>query len=273
MVGLSDTSPEAERVLYEAYRRMTPARKWKNLSDDYRMARDLHAAGMRLRKPGVSVAEIQAAWLQDTLGRPCPVPIPGGLMEPVAQDYQAVLRFVIRALERMGVKYAIGGSIASSMHGVGRLTRDADITIELPPGRVSVFVAAFDPNDFYVSEDAVRDAVRDRSTFNVIHPATGYKIDFFVRKDEPFERAAFARRGPLPMADAPDELVQIHSAEDIILFKLRWYVLGGRTSDRQLNDILGVMKTQGDALDAAYLDKWAAELGVSDLLAELRKRV
>ena len=273
MIGLSDTSPDAERVLYEAYRRMSPARKWKNMSDDYRMARDLHAIGMRFRTPGVSVAEIQASWLEHTLGFPCPVPIPGGLVDPVAQDYQAVLRFVIRALDRMGMKYAIGGSIASSMHGPGRFTRDADITVEPFPGRERVFVAAFDPNDFYVSSDAVRDAVRDRSTFNVIHPATGYKIDFFVRKDEPFERSAFARRVTLPMSDVPDELVQIHSAEDIILFKLRWYVLGGRTSDRQLNDILGVMKTQGDALDTAYLDKWAAVLGVSDLLAELRARV
>jgi hypothetical protein len=272
MIGLSDTSPDAERVLYEAYRRMTPARKWKNLADDYRMARDLHAAGMRFRNPAVTVAEIQAAWMHDTLGAPCPVPIPGGLMDPVAQDYQVVLRFVIRTLDRLGVKYAIGGSIASSMHGPGRFTRDADITVEPFLGRERLFVAAFDPNDFYLSADSVRDALRDRSTFNVIHPATGYKIDFFVRKDEPFERSAFARRVALPMSDAPDELVQLHSAEDIILFKLRWYEIGGRVSDRQLNDILGVMKTQGDALDAGYLDTWAGELGVSDLLADLRKR-
>jgi hypothetical protein len=272
VIGLSDTSPDAERVMYEAYRRMSPARKWKNLADDYRMARDLHAAGMRLRDPGVTPAEIQAAWLRDTLGRPCPVPIPGNIMEPVAQDYQAVLRFVLRTLDRLGLKYAIGGSIASSMHGPGRFTRDADITVEPFRGREGAFVAAFDPADFYVSADAVREAVRDRSTFNVIHPATGYKIDFFVRKDEPFEREAFSRRVPLPMSDAPDELVQVHSAEDIILFKLRWYVLGGRASDRQLEDVLGVMRTQGDRLDAAYLDRWAAELGVADVLAELRKR-
>ena len=273
MIGLSDTSPDVERVMYEAYRRMTPARRWKNMSDDFRMARALHAAGMRMRKPSMSVEEIQASWLEHTLGFPCPVPIPGGLMDPVAQDYQAVLRFVIRALERMGLKYAIGGSVASSMYGPGRFTRDADLTIEPFPGREGLFVAAFDPNDFYVSEGAVRDAVRTRSTFNIIHPATGYKIDFFVRKDEPFERSAFARREPHPMPDAPDELVQIHSAEDIILFKLRWYVLGGRSSEQQLKDVLGVMKTQGDALDAAYLDKWAAVLGVSDLLVELRKQV
>ena len=194
-------------------------------------------------------------------------------MDPVAQDYQAVLRFVIRSLERMGLKYAIGGSIASSMHGPGRFTRDADITVEPFAGREAEFVTAFDADDFYVSEDAVRAAIRDRSTFNILHPATGYKIDFFVRKDEPFERSAFARRGPHPMPDAPDELVQILSAEDIILFKLRWYVIGGGISDRQLTDILGVMRTQGDQLDAAYLDHWAAELGVAALLAELRKQV
>jgi hypothetical protein len=273
MTPLSDTAPDVERLMYEAYRRMSPARKWKNLRDDYRMARALHATGMRHRRPGVTLAEIQADWIQSLLGRPCPVPIPEALVEPADQEYQPVFRYALRALDQLGIAYAVGGSVASSLYGANRMTRDADITVEPFPGREAVFVAAFPAPEYYVSADAVSEAVRARSTFNVLHPATGYKIDFFVRKNEPFEQAAFARRGPYPMPDAPDEPVQVHSPEDIVLFKLRWFRLGGETSDRQWGDVLGVMKTQREQLDAAYLDKWATEIGVKDLLDRARSQV
>jgi hypothetical protein len=271
--GISDTAPEVERLMYESYRRMPPARKWKNLRDDYRMARALHAAGMRHRNPGVSLAEIQADWIRSVLGGPCPVPLPEALMEPVDQEYQPVFRFVLRALDRLGIAYAVGGSVASSIHGAGRMTRDADITVEPFSGREAVFVTAFPAPEFYLSADAVRDALRTSSTFNILHPATGYKIAFFVRKNEPFEQAAFARREPHPMPDAPDEPVQIHSPEDTVLFKLRWYRIGGEVSDKQWGDIIGVMKTRGDRLDAAYLDKWASEIGVKDLLDRARTQL
>jgi hypothetical protein len=273
VTGLSDTAPDVERLMYEAYRRMSPARKWKNLRDDYRMARALHAAGVRHRNPGVMLAEIQADWLLSLLGRPCPVPLPEALMEPVDQDYQPVLRFTLRTLERLGIAYAIGGSVASSIHGASRMTRDADLTVEPFAGREDVFVSAFPPPEFYVNPDTVRGAVRTRSTFNILHPATGYKIDIFVRKDDPFEQAAFARRGPYTLPDAPEEPVQVHSPEDIVLFKLRWYRVGGEVSEQQWRDVLSVMKTQGDRLDAAYLDRWAAEIGVKDLLDRARQQV
>jgi hypothetical protein len=269
---ISDTAPEIERLMYEAYRRMTPARKWQNLRDDYRMARALHAAGMRHRNPAVTLADIQADWIASLLGRPCPVPLPESLMEPVNQEYQPVLRFTLRALDRLGIAYAIGGSVASSLHGSSRMTRDADLTVEPFTGREGVFLAAFAPPEYYVSPDAVRDALRTRSTFNILHPATGYKIDIFVRKDEPFEQAAFARRRPYSLPDAPDELVQVHSSEDIILLKLRWYRIGGEVSETQWSDVLAVMKTQGDRLDAPYLDHWATEIGVKDLLDRARSQ-
>jgi len=53
---------------------------------------------------------------------------------------------------------------------------------------------------------------------------------------------------------------------DIILSKLRWYEMGGRVSERQWLDILGVVKVQGDSLDRSYLITWSKVAGVSDLL-------
>lgn len=58
------------------------------------------------------------------------------------------------------------------------------------------------------------------------------------------------------------------SPEDIILHKLIWYEMGGRVSERQWLDVLGVLKVQSTDLDAAYLRKWAAKLRVAALLAQ-----
>jgi hypothetical protein len=270
MIGLSDTTPDVERRMYEAYRVMPPSRKWNNLFADYRLARSLHAAGMRRREPEVSVTAIQSNWIRASFGSECPVPLAGLPMEPIDQEVQPVLKHVIQTLDRLRIAYAIGGSIASSLHGVGRLTRDADLTVEPFFGREAVFVSAFDPNEYYLSPDAVRDALRLRSSFNILHPTTGYKIDIFIRKDESFERMAFSRRVPYEGAAGLGDTVQVHSPEDIILFKLRWFRMGGETSERQWSDIHGVLMTQGDRLDAAYMDHWAAEIGVKDLLDRAR---
>jgi hypothetical protein len=270
MPGSSDTSPEVERRLAEAYCRMPPERKWRNLLRDYRFARAIHAAGVRNRHPGASLRDIQADWIRQVWGAPSPIPIPEALMEPSEQNFQPALAQVIAVFEYLGVGYAVGGSIASSLHGYSRMTNDADLTAEPFPGREDLFVAAFDPAEYYVSPEAVREAVRSRSTFNLLHPESGYKVDVFVRKDDPFEQSAFARRGPYQIPELLGKPVLVHSPEDIILFKLRWYRLGGGVSDKQWNDILGVIRTQGDRLDGAYLDHWAADLGVKDLLDRAR---
>jgi hypothetical protein len=270
MPGLSDTAPDVDRLLTAGYRRMPPARRWRNLDHDYRLARSLHAAGVRARRPGATPADIQADWIAQTLGRDCPAPIPERLMPPSDQDFQPVLRHAIDVFDGLGIGYAVGGSLASSLHGIGRMTRDADLTADPFPDRVADFLAAFPRPDYYLSPDAVRDALRARATFNLVHLPTGYKIDVFVRTDDPFERAAFDRRGPYPMPDLPGGPVMVHSPEDTVLFKLRWYRLGGGVSDRQWHDVLGVLKVQAGRLDDAYLDRWATELGVADLLARVR---
>jgi hypothetical protein len=219
--------------MIDSYRRMSPARKWQNLLDDYSFARMLHAAGLSQRQPGISLPEIQEDWIRATLGYALPVKVRGPILEPHMQSPQPSLRMVVDVLERMGIPYAVGGSIASSFHGVGRLTRDADLTVEPFPGREDEFVAQFDANEFYISVVAVRHAIGGRSCFNILHPATGFTIDLFVRKDEPFELAAFARREEVSLPDVPDRPVTIHSPEDTILFELRWYRLGGQTSEKQ----------------------------------------
>jgi hypothetical protein len=259
MAYLSDTSPEAERVLIEVHRRMSPAEKWRRLGQLYQDARTLHAAGLRLRDPAITPREVTAAWIRTQHGMSPPVPTSSrSNAMPNIQDFAEVARI----FDRLGIRYALGGSMASSIFGVSRHTNDADVSVDPFPGKESDFIAALGP-DYYVSEPAIQQAHRAKSSFNVINTATGFKVDLFIRSDAPFEQSAMARRIAL---DIDGQKIAILSAEDVILFKLRWYRLGNETSEQQWKDILNVMKTQGPHLDRAYLERWATELNVADLL-------
>jgi hypothetical protein len=181
-----------------------------------------------------------------------------------------VIQEVVAAFSELGISYAVGGSTASSLLGKPRFTEDADITVEPFAGKEATFAARFG-SDYYISLPAVEEAVRRRSSFNIIHLTSGFKVDVFVRKNRPFEQSVMARRRPQPVPNQPGGSLVLVSAEDIILLKLEWYCIGGEASDRQWSDIIGVLKVQAGRLDEAYLDLWAADLKVADLLARARQ--
>ena len=270
MTTLTDTTPEAQRVLNECLRQMPPERKWRIMLDIYRTARALREAGFRMREPAATRQSIQADWRKMALGplwqrRFAEIPE----VDAASLDNVPVIRDVAGALRQLGVAFALGGSWASSLQGDARTTHDADITAEPFPGQEATFAAAFGP-DYYVSQIAIREAIHRQSSFNVIHLPSGFKVDVFIRKNTPFARSVLARRKPSIIPGDPPEPIDVVSPEDIILLKLEWFRLGGETSDRQWGDVLGVLRVQAERLDDAYLDHWAAELNVGDLLAKAR---
>jgi hypothetical protein len=189
-------------------------------------------------------------------------------MTPEVPEPLRVALLVVDALERLGVGYHIGGSWASSIHGVPRQTQDIDIVAELRPDFVGRLVAALGEG-FYADEASARGAAHARTSFNLIHLDTGVKVDVFVRGDAPFDREEFARhRSEVVRAD-PECRAFVKSPEDTILRKLQWYRQGGETSDRQWGDVLGIVRTQGERLDGTYLRRWSEELGVGDLVERL----
>ncbi len=171
---------------------------------------------------------------------------------------------VVELLEELEIPYHVGGSLASSFHGVPRQTNDLDLVVDLNQATAAMLVLRL-RDRFYIDGDMIRRAIRSRSSFNLVHLATGFKIDVFIYGRGAFDRMEFARHARHRPEDLDRDLV-IKSAEDTVLRKLQWYRLGGEVSDRQWNDILGVIRTQDDRLDRDYLRQWASELEVSDLL-------
>lgn len=174
---------------------------------------------------------------------------------------------VVEAFEQLGIVYYVGGAVAVLAHGIYRATADADIVADLRMEHVRPLVTLLQ-NRYYIDADMIRDAIRHRSEFNVIHLQTMSKVDVFIQKTHPFYQQVLRRIQPQTLPeDENKRLFYLESPEDLILSKLEWYNMGGGISDRQWNDILGVLKVQGNALDFAYLRRWAKELGVTEQLA------
>jgi hypothetical protein len=171
---------------------------------------------------------------------------------------------VVDVLERLGVRYRVGGSVASSALGVPRSTLDVDISCELRAEQAAAFAAAL-VSTYYVDPDMIREAARRRASFNLIHLSTMLKVDVFIRKETPFERESFERFVTVPLEEG-GRTFAVTTPEDIILHKLDWYQLGGAISERQWHDVLGVIRVQRTALDLVYLRRAASMLGVVELL-------
>jgi hypothetical protein len=177
---------------------------------------------------------------------------------------------VTQTLERLDIPYAVGGSLASSLHGVMRSTLDVDIVADMKLEHIQPLVDALS-KEFYADDEMMRGAIEHHSSFNLIHYETAFKVDIFTRKTRAFDGMQLKRRRTSIIATDPDQSVYVTSPEDTILAKLEWYRMGGEVSDRQWRDILGVLKTRAGELDLAYLRKWAGELKVSDLLERALK--
>ncbi|HEX8683594.1 MAG TPA: hypothetical protein VF707_14835 [Ardenticatenaceae bacterium] len=183
-----------------------------------------------------------------------------------APDLVAALTPVVEALEQLRVPYLIGGSVASSVYGIARATLDVDIVAHLAPRHVQPLVERL-RDTYYISEEAIHEAIARRFSFNLIHLQTMIKVDLFIPQGQPFDEEEFRRIRMDTLTD--DETARsfpFSSPEDVILHKLQWYRAGGESSERQWNDALGVLKVQAAALDLAYFAKWARTLGVADLL-------
>lgn len=172
---------------------------------------------------------------------------------------------VTTVFESLGVRYLIGGSLASTLYGMIRTTQDSDIITEMRPEHIQPFVAALE-SEFYIDEEMIAESIQRNSSFNIIHRESMFKVDVFIPRPRLFQESQLARVQRQTFNFETPISANFASPEDTIISKLEWYRMGDEVSERQWRDILGVLKTRAGELDLDYLRKWAKELKVSDLL-------
>lgn len=165
-------------------------------------------------------------------------------------------------LDRLGVEWAVGGSIASSLHAEPRSTNDVDFVAKLRPAHASMLARALS-DEFYIDEDTALEAIVSHRSFNLIDERTFVKIDVFVPPPGPLGAGQLDRRVRVEIDE--DFYCYILAREDIVLQKLRWYQLGGCVSERQWRDVRGLLERR-EGLDLDYLREAAASGELGELL-------
>ena len=179
-------------------------------------------------------------------------------------DFGQALYSLIGALGRGAIPYMIGGSMASGIHGIYRTSLDVDLVADIHPEQIARLIRELG-GEFYADTDTMRGAVESGRCFNPIHFASSYKFDIFPLRSDPFQQSQFLRREMKDLVVADGALaVPVATAEDTLLMKLVWYRSGGEVSERQWNDVRGMVAVQGKRLDREYLKRWAAYLKVAD---------
>jgi hypothetical protein len=176
-------------------------------------------------------------------------------------EQSELLRIAVGALDELGLRYFVTGSVATIFYGEPRFTNDVDLVVDLPPTRVAEFCQKFPLPEFYVSQDAALQAAVHHGQFNIIHPESGLKIDVVVPEKNPFNQGRFLRAARVrPSADLE---AMFASPEDVIIKKMQYYREGG--SEKHLRDIAGILKISGDKVDKNYIARWATLFGVDTI--------
>ncbi|MFA4873741.1 MAG: hypothetical protein WC956_06185 [bacterium] len=176
---------------------------------------------------------------------------------------------VAAVLDELHIPYFITGSCASMAYGEPRLTNDIDVVADIQVKNIVPLLGHFPMPEFYISEDAVRDAIALQGQFNIIHPSSGLKVDIIVRKQSEYGASEFERRRSVQLTEG--RRVDFASPENVILMKMEYYRMGG--SEKHLRDITGILKVSADFIDREYISLWAGRLQLGDIWEAILKKV
>lgn len=180
-----------------------------------------------------------------------------------------LLQKIVQVLEHLEIPYLVTGSVASMAYGEPRLTNDIDIVAEIEERHIAGLLSSFPAEEFYISEEMIREAIRHHGQFNIIHPVSGLKVDIIIKQDTPFDKCRFGRGRRI----YPAELYQANFAapEDVIIKKMDFYREGG--SEKHLRDITGILKISGPDIDRNYISEWTRRLGLTEIWDAVLKRI
>lgn len=277
-----DTSLEADVLMFQLLRQLTPQQKVQRTRAFHQSVRRLALLGIENQYPHASKAKIRQEFIKRCLGSEwIKVLLDSANSRDgekiVIGDPIALAQKIAEILLLLNIPYVVGGSVASSLLGENRSTQDLDMVIALDTETASQLIEVM-AGEFYISELAVQEAIQKakiaprEASFNVIYLPSIEKVDFFVMSsDDPFSNSVMSRRQLYDIGHASDGLqsgIYIYSPEDIVLQKLSWYKLIPDGSQKQWRDVLGVLKVHGEGIDRTYLTQWAKTLNLTDLLDE-----
>ena len=178
-----------------------------------------------------------------------------------------VFQRLASSLEQAEIPYMLSGSFASAYYGAARSTQDIDLVIEATPERLEELARQLPKESYYFDLAAALESLEHRSMFNIIDLSTGWKIDFICRKERAFSKEEFQRRRRAQLHGVP---IFIASVEDVVLSKLEWSKLS--QSQRQIDDVVAILRARWESLDQAYLKKWIEGLHIEAEWSSARER-
>jgi hypothetical protein len=172
-----------------------------------------------------------------------------------------ILKDVTKKFETLGIQYMLTGSMAMTYYAQPRMTRDIDLVVEILPGFIGRIEYVF-KNEYYLSAESIKDAIDKEFMFNLIHINSAVKIDCIVRKNQKYRLVEFDRRNKIKVNDLEIFIVSI---EDLIISKLLW--AKDSHSEIQIKDVRNLLAKN---YDKKYIELWAKELDIYELLTEIK---
>ncbi len=263
-----DTSPEAEKIQIALLQQASIARRFTLTSSLTHTVIQLAQRAITKLNSGKSERELNLIFVENHYGKDLAkrLRVHNKMHKMKSPEILATITPVVEAFEKLSIPYHISGSIASSVYGIARTTLDVDFVADIKKRHVTPLVSLL-KSKYYIDKEMIVQAIQRQTTFNLVHLDSMFKIDIFILKQRPYDKEAF-RRKRKEVLDETQKLPEFYlvSPEDLILNKLEWYRMGNETSERQWNDVLGVLKVQKGRIDLNYLQRWAYELDISDLL-------
>lgn len=180
-----------------------------------------------------------------------------------------LLKYLTNVFESLGIPYFVTGSIASIFYGEPRFTNDIDVVADINENHISGLLKSFPEKEFYISEEAIRDAIKHKYQFNIIHPSSGLKIDVIIARKDAFNNSRFKRmRRIIPIENTE---INFSSPEDVIIMKCQYYKEG--ESEKHIRDITSMLNISGEIIDKNYIEDWVDKLGLKDIWEDILKRL
>jgi len=266
-----DTAPEVERLQVARIRSFSPARKFASVRSWTHALTSANVHAMHSGTPEPNERDIAMRFVTREYGRALATDFQAAVEqrpEWCLQEHDLLVALipVIETFECLGIRYYLSGSIACSVYGLPRGAQDIDFLADIQLEHVCPLIDHLQAA-YTINEQALRDAIAQRSVFSLLHLSSLVKVDVMLPRGTAFDSLVSQRTQQLSLIEGYQP-IWIVSPEDVVLLRLEWYRDGEAIADDQWNDILGVLKVQAPTLDLTYLRQVAQTLNISGLLEQ-----